>query len=104
MYRQATTNLGLLNRSYPTDDEYDPKGAKTQWQRFEYYLDHLTKTCGETEQYKLLYMGRHGEGYHNVAEAFYGTPAWDVRQLVQIVLKCGREADNRIVLLVGTRR
>jgi hypothetical protein len=28
-------------------------------------------------------MGRHGEGYHNVAEAFYGTPAWDVRQLVQ---------------------
>jgi hypothetical protein len=24
-------------------------------------------------------MGRHGEGYHNVAESFYGTPAWDVR-------------------------
>lgn len=22
-------------------------------------------------------MGRHGEGYHNVAESFYGTPAWD---------------------------
>lgn len=22
-------------------------------------------------------MGRHGEGTHNVAEAFYGTPAWD---------------------------
>jgi broad specificity phosphatase PhoE len=22
-------------------------------------------------------MGRHGEGYHNVAEAFYGTTAWD---------------------------
>lgn len=22
-------------------------------------------------------MGRHGEGYHNVAEAFYGTAAWD---------------------------
>lgn len=22
-------------------------------------------------------MGRHGEGYHNVAEAFYGTEAWD---------------------------
>lgn len=28
-------------------------------------------------------MGRHGEGYHNVAEAFYGTPAWDVRQMIQ---------------------
>jgi broad specificity phosphatase PhoE len=22
-------------------------------------------------------LGRHGEGYHNVAEAFYGTSAWD---------------------------
>lgn len=28
-------------------------------------------------QYKLLYLGRHGEGYHNVAEARYGTLAWD---------------------------
>ena len=27
--------------------------------------------------YRLLLVGRHGEGYHNVAEAKYGTPAWD---------------------------
>lgn len=27
--------------------------------------------------YKVLYMGRHGEGDHNVAESFYGTKAWD---------------------------
>jgi broad specificity phosphatase PhoE len=26
-----------------------------------------------------LAVGRHGEGYHNVAEAFYGTNDWDVR-------------------------
>jgi broad specificity phosphatase PhoE len=25
-------------------------------------------------------VGRHGEGYHNVAESFYGTEAWDVRR------------------------
>jgi hypothetical protein len=37
-------------------------------------------------QYKVLYMGRHGEGYHNVAEAFYGTPAWDVRLSFQFQL------------------
>lgn len=24
-------------------------------------------------------MGRHGEGYHNVAESYYGTTDWDVR-------------------------
>lgn len=23
-------------------------------------------------------MGRHGEGWHNAAESFYGTPAWNV--------------------------
>lgn len=28
-------------------------------------------------KYKLLFLGRHGQGWHNVAEAFYGTPAWD---------------------------
>lgn len=26
---------------------------------------------------ELLYLGRHGEGYHNVAEAQYGTAEWD---------------------------
>ena len=28
-------------------------------------------------RYKLLFLGRHGEGYHNVAEKFYGRTAWD---------------------------
>ena len=23
-------------------------------------------------------MQRHGEGWHNAAESFYGTPAWNV--------------------------
>ncbi|KAJ7225111.1 hypothetical protein B0H12DRAFT_1223836 [Mycena haematopus] len=27
--------------------------------------------------YKLLFFGRHGQGYHNVAEDKYGTQAWD---------------------------
>ncbi|KAG8935787.1 hypothetical protein FRC02_006337 [Tulasnella sp. 418] len=27
--------------------------------------------------YKVIYLGRHGQGYHNVAEANYGTEAWD---------------------------
>lgn len=24
-------------------------------------------------------MGRHGNGWHNAAETYYGTPAWNVR-------------------------
>lgn len=34
---------------------------------------------GDGVEYKLLFLGRHGQGYHNVAEEFYGTEMWDVR-------------------------
>ena len=57
-------------------------------------------------QYKLLYMGRHGEGYHNVAEAFYGTPAWDVSETEPLFVRAEKsseknmEADGAVVLLV----
>ncbi|RMZ83473.1 hypothetical protein DV737_g1588, partial [Chaetothyriales sp. CBS 132003] len=26
---------------------------------------------------QLLFLGRHGEGWHNAAETYYGTPAWN---------------------------
>ncbi|KAB2577541.1 putative phosphoglycerate mutase protein [Lasiodiplodia theobromae] len=70
-------NLGLINRTYPTDGSFDPSGTKTQWQRFAHYVGELNRNASTSVQYKLLVMGRHGEGDHNVAEAYYGTPAWD---------------------------
>ena len=27
--------------------------------------------------YKVLFLARHGEGFHNAAETYYGTPAWN---------------------------
>jgi broad specificity phosphatase PhoE len=30
-----------------------------------------------SESYKILFLGRHGQGIHNVAEAKYGTQAWN---------------------------
>ncbi|MCJ1430630.1 hypothetical protein MMC29_008548 [Sticta canariensis] len=73
----ADVDFGLIDRAYDTDAEFDPGNKKTQWQRFEHQVLRLNCQSGKHVQYKLLYMGRHGEGYHNVAEAFYGTPAWD---------------------------
>lgn len=32
----------------------------------------------QNAKYKVLFLGRHGEGIHNVAEKRYGTRAWDV--------------------------
>ncbi|KAI1346964.1 histidine phosphatase superfamily [Xylaria sp. FL0043] len=73
----ATVNYGLINRSYPTDKEFDRQGKKTQWQRFEHYVETLNRDSDEGTEYKVLFMARHGEGYHNAAESYYGTPAWN---------------------------
>ncbi|KAF4626683.1 hypothetical protein G7Y89_g11475 [Cudoniella acicularis] len=71
----TATNFGLINRTYPTDNECDK--SFTQWQKFEHYVDTLNQRSGRNVDYKVLFMGRHGEGYHNVAETYYGTPAWN---------------------------
>ncbi|KAI3321098.1 phosphoglycerate mutase-like protein [Xylariaceae sp. AK1471] len=70
-------NFGLINKSYPTDKEFDRHGKKTQWQRFEHYVNTLNHNADKYTQYKVLFMARHGEGYHNAAESYYGTPAWN---------------------------
>lgn len=75
---QIASNFGLIERAYDSDNSGDEK--KSQWERFEKQVHHLNRRSGRHVQYKVLYLGRHGEGYHNVAEAFYGTPAWDVSQ------------------------
>lgn len=73
-----TTNFGLINRTYPTDSESDSSARKTtQWQRFADQVAQLNKDAPKHVHYKLLFMGRHGDGYHNDAQAYYGTPAWN---------------------------
>lgn len=38
---------------------------------------HLAASTPSGTHYKVIFNGRHGEGAHNVAEAYYGTEAWD---------------------------
>ncbi|KAM0801782.1 phosphoglycerate mutase family protein [Usnea florida] len=73
----AASDFGLIKRTYDTDKEYDPDRKKSQWERFHQQIARLNSTSGNRIRYKVIYMGRHGEGVHNVAEACYGTPAWD---------------------------
>ncbi|KAI9831693.1 MAG: hypothetical protein M1819_004759 [Sarea resinae] len=77
IFDYTKTNFGLIDRTYETDADFDPNHKKTQWQRFEYYVQQLNKLSKDDVRYKLLYMGRHGEGVHNVAESYYGTTAWN---------------------------
>ncbi|KJK76604.1 hypothetical protein H634G_08192 [Metarhizium anisopliae BRIP 53293] len=78
-YTSAQHNFGLIDRKYPTDDKFDPEGTKSQWQRFGKWVHYLNHHCDKSEnvRYKLVFFGRHGQGYHNVAESYYGTPAWN---------------------------
>lgn len=74
-FEYSKQDFGLIPRAYPTDSLTD--SAVPQWQRLITHLRHLSHADSSGVTYKLIYAGRHGEGYHNVAEAFYGTKAWD---------------------------
>lgn len=59
-------NFGLIDTS-----------KKNHWEVFRQNITRLNKKAPRDVSYHVLYLARHGEGFHNTAEAFYGTPAWD---------------------------
>ncbi|KAF9698771.1 hypothetical protein EKO04_003334 [Ascochyta lentis] len=69
------SNFGLINRTYPTDPKTPDTKYATQWQRLGKYIKSLNKE--KKTRYALLFLGRHGEGFHNAAETYFGTPAWN---------------------------
>ncbi|KAI9368976.1 histidine phosphatase superfamily [Aspergillus egyptiacus] len=73
----VASNFGLIPRRYPSDAESDPCSPSTQWQRLAAYITSLNRSSPPNTCYKLLFLGRHGQGLHNVAEARYGTALWD---------------------------
>ena len=66
----------MINQSYP-DETSHHVSALTQWQKFAIELHRLNSEAAHGVSYKLLFLGHHGEGWHNAAETFYGTPAWN---------------------------
>jgi len=47
------------------------------WGTFKSKIIKLNQQAPIGTQYKVFFLGRHGQGYHNVGEAKYGTKAWD---------------------------
>ncbi|KAF1950629.1 phosphoglycerate mutase family protein [Byssothecium circinans] len=66
--------FGLIERDYPTDSA---STFLSQWQRFSNHVWYLNQSSGPDESVKVLFLGRHGQGWHNVAETKYGTAQWD---------------------------
>ncbi|RMZ79439.1 hypothetical protein DV738_g3376, partial [Chaetothyriales sp. CBS 135597] len=74
-FSYTDTNFGLINQTYPTDPT---DGTElSQWQKFNILVNSLNKQAPRGTEYKLLFLGRHGQGWHNAAETYYGTPAWN---------------------------
>ncbi|OAG06834.1 phosphoglycerate mutase-like protein, partial [Paraphaeosphaeria sporulosa] len=69
-------NFGLIEQKYPSDWTYLFQ-RPTSWQRLNRYIETLNLKAKYNERYTLLFLGRHGEGYHNAAETYFGTPAWN---------------------------
>lgn len=90
----------MIEKDYDTDSTLPNNGiGMTSWQRFANKIARLNEEAQDTTSYRLLFLGRHGEGFHNVAEAYYGRDAWDVSD---IMFPVGRLL-TQIVLLFGIR-
>lgn len=72
---QTQSNFGLINRTYPATEGLTAN--LTQWQKFERQVNALNADAPANTVFKVLFMGRHGQGYHNAAESAFGTPAWN---------------------------
>ncbi|RMZ69344.1 Histidine phosphatase superfamily clade-1 [Pyrenophora seminiperda CCB06] len=73
----TASNFGLINRPYPSDPSCPNQPHSTQWQRLSHYITTLNQHAPKHEHYTLFFLGRHGEGVHNAAETYFGTPAWN---------------------------
>ncbi|KAK4057644.1 putative phosphoglycerate mutase pmu1 [Microbotryomycetes sp. JL221] len=67
------TGFNLLNHSFGLKDEASP----TRWFNFQHKISMLNQQADQHTIYKVLFVARHGQGYHNVAEAKYGTRPWN---------------------------
>ncbi|KAK7431823.1 hypothetical protein QQZ08_001764 [Neonectria magnoliae] len=73
-------HLALIpGKEYPSDDASSPD--QRDWVRFAAYVKWLNENSPDNVVYKVLYLTRHGFGYHNKKHAEVGTVEWDVQEL-----------------------
>lgn len=84
---RATTlpRLGLTERDYEMDGMIKANDStgndKTHWERFKDYIGHLNDQNAASTTYKVLFITRHGLGYHNSFESEVGRDSWNVGNL-----------------------
>ncbi|KAJ3904356.1 histidine phosphatase superfamily [Lentinula edodes] len=51
--------------------------SKDRWYNLRRKITRMNEDADNQTSHKVLILGRHGEGFHNIGEAKYGTKAWD---------------------------
>lgn len=76
-------SLALISRDYPSlNGENEASGDDQKpWVRFAAHVRALNRATPDNIRYKVMYLTRHGFGYHNKKHAEVGTEDWDVRFL-----------------------
>ncbi|ODN83924.1 phosphoglycerate mutase [Cryptococcus wingfieldii CBS 7118] len=64
----------LLGKSFGLIDE-----SPDRWHNLKASIEVLQNEAPAGVIYKVLFLGRHGQGFHNVAESKYGTEAWEAK-------------------------
>lgn len=77
LFDPSTTNFGLISQSYDSDSSLPNVQELTDWERFTHHVASLNSQASDHTSYHVLYLARHGQGYHNLAETYYGTQNWD---------------------------
>jgi hypothetical protein len=71
-------SLALIDRTYPSDDPRTSDVSTKPWERLAAYVASLNRDAEKGTSYKVVYLSRHGIGFHNVMQAKVGTEQWDV--------------------------
>ena len=73
VFKQSATDTDDTKFDYLRDHF----GKLKPWKEILDQLEKLNDDSGEDEVYKLAFLARHGQGYHNQAHAKYGNAAWN---------------------------
>lgn len=65
----------------------DRGSGETQWQSVYRQVENLINSSAADTQYKLFFVGRHGQGVQNVAEEMYGMLEFRASHLDMLVKK-----------------
>ncbi|KAJ2981055.1 hypothetical protein NQ176_g2261 [Zarea fungicola] len=72
--------FALKPRDYPSDGGSRSSTPSDQrpWARFAKHVAALNHSSPENVAYKIVFVTRHGQGYHNLKNEQVGNEAWDI--------------------------